>query len=285
MRFRQALRRGKLRLIIVAAVMATAGLLISAGQIASAGTNTKPASFSGPKPSIVLVHGAWADSSSWNAVAARLQRDGYTVYVPPNPLLGLTYDSAYIRDFLYTISGPIILVGHSYGGAVITNAATGDNQVRALVYVDAFAPAQGQTIGQLVSAHPGSCVLPAANVIAQPYPGAPKGAVDSYIKQSIFPSCMANGLPAGEARVLAATQRPLTSLALTQKSGVPAWKTIPSWAVIGTADHAIPPAELLAMARQAHAHITLARGAPHLSMIYDPGLVTRVILEAVRATR
>jgi pimeloyl-ACP methyl ester carboxylesterase len=285
MRFTQTKRRGKLRLIMTAAVLAIAGLFISVSQIASAGTTSRPAPASGPKPSIVLVHGAWADSSSWDAVASQLQRDGYTVYVPPNPLLGLTYDPAFIRNFLHTISGPIILVGHSYGGAVITNAATGDNQVKALVYVDAFAPAQGQTVGQLVSTHPGSCVLPPANVIAQPYPGAPKGAVDVYIKQSVFPSCIANGLPASEAQVLAATQRPLTSLALTQKSGPPAWKTIPSWAVIGTADHAIPPAELLAMARQAHAHITMAPGAPHLSMISNPGLVTRVILEAVQATR
>jgi pimeloyl-ACP methyl ester carboxylesterase len=121
-------------------------------------------------------------------------------------------------------------------------------------------------------------------VIAQTYPGAPKGAVDVYIKQNVFPSCMANGLPVGQARVLAATQRPLTSLALTRKSGRPAWRTIPSWAVIGTADHAIPPAELFAMARHAHARITMAPGAPHLSMIYDPGLVTTVILKAVRAT-
>ena len=204
--------------------------------------------------------------------------------MPPNPLLGISYDSAYIRDFLNTISGPIILVGHSYGGAVITNAATGDKQVKALVYVDAFAQAQGQTIGQLVSAHPGSCVLPPANVTAQPYPGAPAGAVDVYIKQDVFPSCMANGLPASEASELAATQRPLSSIALTQKSGVAAWKTIPSWAVIGTADHAIPPAELLAMAQQAHAHITIIPGAPHLSMISNPGTVTRVILAAVHAT-
>ena len=237
-----------------------------------------------PKPTIVLVHGAWGDSSSWDGVVSRLQRDGYTVDVPPNPLLGLTYDSAFIRDYLHTISGPIILVGHSYGGAVITNAATGDKQVKALVYVDAFAPAQGQTIGQLTAAQPGSCVLNPANVIAQPYPGAPKGAVYVYLKQSVFGSCMANGLPASEADVLAAVQRPLTSLALTQKSGVPAWKTIPSWAVVGTADHAIPPAELLAMAHQAHAHITMAPGAPHLAMVSDPGLVTNVILLAVRAT-
>jgi pimeloyl-ACP methyl ester carboxylesterase len=267
---------------VLVVVLAVAGLLLTMSQLASA--HTAKATGAGPKPSIVLVHGAWADSSSWNAVVTRLQHDGYTVYVPPNPLLGLTYDSAYLRDFLHTISGPIILVGHSYGGAVMTNAATGDKQVKALVYVDAFAPAKGQTLGQLVTAHPGSCVLPAANVTAQPYPGAPAGAVDVYIKQSVFPSCMANGLPKAEALALAATQRPLTSIALTQKSGVPAWKTIPSWAVIGTADHAIPPAELMAMAKRAHARITIARGAPHLSMIYAPGLVTRVILKAVHAT-
>jgi pimeloyl-ACP methyl ester carboxylesterase len=280
----QLTRRGRLRFSIMAAVVAIAALLIPVSQIASAGTAVRSAAGSGPKPSIVLVHGAWADSSSWNGVVSRLQHDGYTVYVPPNPLLGLNYDPAFLRDFLHTISGPIVLVGHSYGGAVITNAATGDKQVKALVYVDAFAPARGQTLAQLVTAQPGSCVLPKANVTVQPYPGAVKGAVDIYIKQRVFPSCMANGLPASEAAVLAATQRPIASIALTQKSGVPAWKTIPSWAVIGTADHAIPPAELLAMAHQAHAHITMAPGAPHLSMISNPGLVTRVILDAVHAT-
>jgi len=289
MKIMRAVKPVRRRIAALTAAVAAAGLLVTAGMAGSAHASSAHASAGttaagGPKPSIVLVHGAWADSSSWDAVVSQLQRDGYTVYVPPNPLLGITYDSAFIRDFLHTISGPIIVVGHSYGGAVITNAATGDNQVKALVYVDAFAPAQGQTIGQLVSAYPGSCVLPPANTTAQPYPGAPAGAVDVYIKQSVFPSCMANGLPASEASMLAATQRPLTSLALTQPSGVPAWKTIPSWAVIGTADHAIPPAELLAMAEQAHAHITMAPGAPHLSMIYAPGLVTRVILEAVRAT-
>ena len=283
MKIALAARRGKIRLGALAAAAAAAALLVPASQAsahASAGTGTA----SGPKPSIVLVHGAWADSSSWDAVVARLQHDGYTVYVPPNPLLGLTYDPEYLRDFLNTISGPVILVAHSYGGAVITNAATGDNQVKALVYVDAFAPAQGQTLGQLVTAHPGSCVLPTANTIAQPYPGAPAGAVDVYIKQSVFGSCMANGLPASQSAMLAATQRPLTSIALTQPSGVPAWQTIPSWAVIGTADHAIPPAELLAMAQQAHARVTMAPGAPHLSMISDPGLVTAVILRAAQAT-
>jgi pimeloyl-ACP methyl ester carboxylesterase len=234
----------------------------------------------------VLEHGAWANGSSWDGVVQRLQRDGYTVDVPPNPLQGLPYDSAYLADYLHTITGPIILVGHSYGGAVITNAATGDAQVKALVYVDAFAPAQGQTVGQLASAVPGSCVV-AANPTTifnlAPYPGAPAGAFDAYVKQSLFPSCFANGLPASEAKMLAATQEPLSTVALSQPSGVPAWKTIPSWAVVGTADRVIPPAEQLAMARQAGARITKVK-APHLSMISDPGVVTQVILKAAHAT-
>ena len=116
-----------------------------------------------------------------------------------------------------------------------------------------------------------------------PFPGAPSGVGDAYIKQSVFPSCMANGLPATEAHVLAATQRPIATIALTQQSGVPAWKTIPSWAVVGTADHAIPLALQLAMANTAHAQITRV-DAPHLSMISNPGTVTNVILQAVRAT-
>jgi len=273
---------GRLRLIIAAVIVAMAGLAIPLSQIASARTTEAAAAGDGPKPSIVLVHGAWADTSSWDGVIQRLQADGYTVYALPNPLRGLSDDTAYLADFLHTISGPIVLVGHSYGGAVITNAATGDPQVKALVYVDAFAPAQGQTIAQLLAAHPGSCAVP-ANLNLVPFPGAPSGVADAYIKQSVFPSCMANGLPATQARVLAATQRPIATIALTQESGVPAWQTIPSWAVVGTADHAIPPALQLAMANTAHAHITRV-DAPHLSMISDPGTVTSVILHAVRAT-
>jgi pimeloyl-ACP methyl ester carboxylesterase len=272
----------RLRLIIAAAIVAIAGLVIPLGQIASAQTTKPAAADGGAKPSIVLVHGAWADSGSWDGVIQRLQADGYTVYAPPNPLQGLPYDSAFIRDFLHSISGPIVLVGHSYGGAVITNAATGDPQVKALVYVDAFAPAQGQTLEELLASHPGSCAVP-ANLTVVPIPGAPKGVGDAYIKQSVYPTCMANGLPAREAHVLSATQRPIATSALTQKSGVPAWKTIPSWAVVGTADHAIPLALQLAMARTAHAHVTRV-DASHLSMISNPGTVTKVILRAARAT-
>jgi len=278
----RAARHARLRLIIPALALAIVALIIPLSQIASAQATTRAVPSGGPKPTIVLEHGAWANTASWDAVIQRLQADGYTVYAPPNPLQGLPNDSAYLADFLHSISGPIILVGHSYGGAVITNAATGDSQVKALVYVDAFAPAQGQTLAQLLAAHPGSCVVP-ANLTVVPFPDAPAGVGDAYIKQSVFPSCMANGLPAAEAQALAATQAPIATIALTQPTGVPAWKTIPSWAVVGTADHAIPLALQLAMAENAHAHITEV-DAPHLSMISDPGVVTSVILQAVRAT-
>jgi pimeloyl-ACP methyl ester carboxylesterase len=271
----------RLRLIITAVIAALAGLVIPVSQIASARTAGAAAAGDGPKPAIVLVHGAWADSGSWDAVSQRLQAEGYTVYAEPNPLRGLPYDDAYLADFLHSISGPIVLVGHSYGGAVITNAATGNPQVKALVYVDGFVPAQGQSLAQLLAGS-GSCAVP-ANLNLVPYPGAPSGVADAYIKQSAFSGCMANGLPAAEAGAAAATQRPIATIALGQKTGVPAWKTIPSWAVVGTADHAIPLALELAMARTAGAQITKV-DAPHLSMVSDPGTVANVILQAVRAT-
>ena len=232
------------------------------------------------KPTIVLVHGAWADSGSWDPVIRRLQRDGHTVYAPPNPLMGLDNDATTIADFIHTISGPIVLVGHSYGGAVITNAATGDQQVKALVYVDAYVPDKGDTLVGLTGK--GSCfAVPDLNKVFNfvPLPGAASGVVDAYVKQAVFPHCFANGLPAWEGKALAATQRPLATNALKEPSGPPAWKSIPSWDVIGTADHIIPRTDQLAMAKRAHAHVTEIN-APHLSMISDPKAVTNVIERA-----
>ena len=276
--------------IIVAAILAIAGLLFATTRAGSALAASSGATDRGSwaKPVIVLEHGAWADGSSWDQVVANLQGDGYTVYVPPNPLRGVAADSAYLNDFLtqnVNLAGkPVVLVGHSYGGFVTTNAAVGDSEVKALVYVDAYIPAQGDTLESLTTS--GSCFAvadPTTVFDAVPYPGGPTGDVDLYVKQSVFPRCFANGLPGAEAAALAATQRPLPLSALTEPSGVPAWQTIPSWDVIGTADHVIPEAAQLAMAQQAHAHTTKIK-APHLSMITNPGVVASVIERAARAT-
>jgi len=206
MNFPHALRLTRLRFVLLAAVLAVAGLFAAAAQIASA---TPSRAAAGPKPTIVLEHGAWANSASWDGVVRRLQAAGYPVDVPPNPLQGLAFDPAYLADFLQSISGPIVLVGHSYGGFVITNAATGNPQVKGLVYDDAFIPAAGDTPESLSSAMPGSCLTPAALSFV-PYPGAPSGDADVYVKQSVFPGCFANGLPASEGAALAAEQQPQT---------------------------------------------------------------------------
>ena len=236
------------------------------------------------KPTILLLHGAWADGSNWDGVVRRLQRDGYTVDSLPNPLRGVAGDSAYLASFLQTVPGPIVLVGHSYGGAVITNAATGNTQVKALVYVDAFIPDQGDTVLQLVGAVPGSHLGGDPTTVFNfvPYPGAAPGDADLYVKTSIYPDAFTNGLPPATGAVLAATQRPLTLSSFAEPSGVPAWKSIPSWCFVGTEDNVIPPAELLAMGQRANAHIVQV-AAPHLSMIARPDDVTELIERAARA--
>ena len=294
MKLPQAAHPVRLRTIITAA-LAAAALLALPGQAAFA----RPASpralhaDSGVKPVIVLVHGAWADGSSWDGVIRRLQGDGFTVYAPPNPLRGLSgfasSDPAYLHDFLTqnaALAGkPVVLVGHSYGGAVITNAAVGDPEVKALVYVDAFIPDQGETLGGLLGSVPGSCLggNPTDVFNLVPYPGSPPGDVDTYIKPALVPGCFASGLPARQAAVIAATQRPLAASTLAEPSGTPAWETIPSWAVIGTADKVIPPALLQFMAQRANARITDVN-AGHLSLISKAGIVTQVIINAARAT-
>lgn len=279
------------RILVAGTILALAGVLIPASQSAQARPVTAlTTSSTAAKPTIVLEHGAWADASSWDAVITRLQRDGYTVYAPPDPLQSLPYDSATLSDFLSTIKGHIVLVGHSYGGMVITNAARGHRNIKALVYDDAFIPAQGQTAFGINAAKPGSCVAgnPATFLNLVPYPGSPAGDYDAYLQVAPgngyagFDQCFANGVPAAQAALLAATQRPFAVSAGSDPSGVPAWKTIPSWAIIGTADHVIPPAEQLATARVAGAHITMIDSG-HLSLITHPDTVTSVILQAVRA--
>jgi len=270
---------------LLAVAVAAVLLAFVPGRAASAITATAGGG-SGPKPVIVLEHGAWADASSWDDVIAGLQRGGFTVYAPPNPLRGLPQDSAYLHDFLTqnaALQGkPVILVGHSYGGAVITNAAVGDPEVKALVFVDAFIPDQGETLASLLN-NSGSCLGAPGVFNFVPYPGGPPGDVDTYIKPDVVPGCFASGLPAPQAAVIAATQRPLAASTLVEPSGPPAWRTIPSWAVVGTADLVIPPALLTFMAQRAGAQITDVN-AGHLSMISRANTVRKVIIDAANAT-
>ncbi len=286
-------RPARLRLVAIAALLALAGLLATAltgGTARAAGPHAL--TWTGrTRPVVVLEHGAWANSSSWDGVIRILIRKGFTVYAPPDPLRGLAADSAYLHDFLTenaALAGrPVVLVGHSYGGAVITNAAVGDPEVKALVYVDAFIPAKGESIAGLL-ARPqgaGSCIggNPATVFNPVPFPGAPAGDADLYLQPGKFRGCFASGLSASEAALLAATQRPLAANAATDVSGTPAWRTIPSWAVVGTADKVIPLALENFMARRAHAHITDVR-AGHLSLISRPRAVAMVIVRAAWAT-
>jgi pimeloyl-ACP methyl ester carboxylesterase len=237
-----------------------------------------------PKPTIVLVHGAWANSSSWSGEIARLQGDGYSVDAPPNPLRDLSTDAAYLKDFLSTISGPIILVGHSYGGAVMTSAATGNPNVKALVYVDGYAPDTGESIAALSGAD--SIFAPAATDPTSvfrlvPYPGAPAKAVDTYVLTKLFVTKFANGVPSPQAAVLAASQNPASTETFGPFPGTPAWKTIPSYYVLGTQDNAITPDAQESMATRAHAQITRIN-AGHLGLITQPGAVTNVIERAAK---
>src|SRR6478609_9731891 len=194
---------------------------------------TRTGATTSARPTVVLVNGAWANSASWSGVIARLQSEGYTVDAPPDPLQSLRRDATTIAGLLKTIKGPIVLVGHSYGGAVITNAARGNRNVKALVYVDAFAPSKGESALGLDSSQPGSALgAGPANVFNfVPFPGAKKGDAELYIKPAVFEQAFANGLPQKEGAALAATQAPAVFSALTAHSGPPAWKTIPSWYV------------------------------------------------------
>lgn len=230
------------------------------------------------KPTVVLVHGAFADGSGWNGVTERLQKRGYTVYATANPLRGLHSDAAYLRAFLDTLDGPIVLVGHSYGGAVITNAATGDDDVTALVYIAAYALDEGEALVGANALGGGHSDL-ADHIVLRPYPGAPQGDADGYIDPAFFHDIFAQDVPRREAAAMAAAQRPASRSSLVTPSGPPAWKSIPSWYQISAQDRVIPPEAQRAMAARAGATTVEIRSS-HVSLISHPDTVTDVILDA-----
>ncbi|MCX4705582.1 alpha/beta fold hydrolase [Streptomyces sp. NBC_01373] len=239
----------------------------------------------GTRPTVVLVHGVFADASGWNEVIARLLKAGFPVIAPANPLRDLAEDSAYVGSVVDTVPGPVILVGHSYGGEVITNAGRGRANVKALVYVAAFAPDEGENALGLAEMFPGSR-LPGA-LLPRPYPipGSPDPGIDGYIDPAKFHDVFAQDLPPSLTRVMAAAQRPGSVVGLGGPSGVPAWRTVPSWYVVATADRVIPPAVQRFMAERAGSRVVEVRGASHVVMMSRPDSVVRHIEAAYRATR
>ena len=235
-------------------------------------------------PTVVLVHGAFADASSWNGVVELLQAKGLQVTAPANPLRGIAIDSAYIAGVLDQVRGPILAVGHSYGGAVLTNAATNAENVVGLVYVAAFAPDEGEVLGEVTGGSKDS-VLDTA-LVPMHYPSGDGGesAVEFAIDPAKFHDAFAADLPAEQTAVLAATQRPVAEAAFSEPSGAPAWKRLPSWAAVASSDTAAGTDVIRSMAERAGATITELEGS-HVIMISQPQAVTDVILEALSEVR
>src|SRR5215217_5287421 len=220
---------------------------------------------------VVFVHGAFADASGWNGVIEQLQADGVQVMAPANPLRGVSIDSAYIASYLVQIPGPVLAVGHSYGGAVITNAATNANNVVGLVYVAAFAPDEGERLIDIESDSKDSVLNTALVSLQYPNGQGAETAVEFGIDPAKFHDAFAADLPAEQTAVLA----------FSEPSGVPAWKTLPSWAVVATGDKAAGSDVVRSMAERAGATITEVEGS-HVIMISQPQEVTDVILRALK---
>ncbi|MEU8218308.1 alpha/beta hydrolase [Micromonospora taraxaci] len=231
------------------------------------------------KPTIVLVHGAFAESASWGGVIQRLLDDGYPVIAAPNPLRSLSGDAAVVSSILSTIDGPVVLVGHSYGGAVISNAAVGHDHVRALVFVAAFAPEAGESIGALSGKFPGGTLGETLREVP-----LADGTVDLYIQQDKFHQQFSADVPAERSAIDAATQRPLNTTALNEGSGDPAWTSVPSWFIYPELDHNIPLEAHRFMAKRAGARAAVElAGASHAIPASEPVAVAEIILDATRS--
>lgn len=236
----------------------------------------------GSKPTVVLVHGAFADASGWGGVIERLRADGYPVLAPANPLRSLSGDSEYVASVVKTIPGPVVLVGHSYGGAVISNAGTQAKNVKALVYIAAFALDKGDTVFGIVGSFPGSG-LPLA-LRPRPYHSPGDTGLDGYIDPDQFHAVFCADVPAAAAAVMAASQRPGSFATGLEPSGEPAWKTIPTWYMVAKQDRTIPPDAERFMARRAGAQ-TVEIDSSHVAMISNPDPVTDLIRAAAAGTR
>lgn len=231
-------------------------------------------------PTVVLVHGAFADASSWAGVTKRLEAEGVPVRAIVNPLRGISSDSAYVASAIDQIPGPVLAVGHSYGGAVITNAATNAENVLGLVYVAAFAPDEGETLGEIVAASTDGMLLPAVQETRYPIGRGSETASEVSIDAAKFRAVFTADLSQEESDILAVSQRPIAAAAFSEKSGPPAWKDLSSWAAVGTGDRAAGADAVRSMARRAGADITEIDGS-HVIMVSQPDAVTDVILRAL----
>ena len=253
-------------------------VLVAASGLALFGISNAVAAHppAGQKPTVVLVHGAFADGASWNPVIERLQRKGFTTIAVANPLRGVASDAQALDTLLATIDGPVVLVGHSYGGAVITNVKARSPKVKALVYVAAFAPAGGEAAAQLAAKYPGSTL---GETLA-PVP-LPDGSTDLYIKPSLFRQQFAADVPARQTALMASTQRPIRDAALNEASGTPAWASIPSWFLLAGADKNIPLRAQEFMAGRAGSRATATvEGASHAVAVSHPNAVVELVRRA-----
>ncbi|WP_203861929.1 alpha/beta fold hydrolase [Plantactinospora mayteni] len=259
--------------------MTTRRTILAGSTVAAAGAflGAPAAQAHKPKPTVVLVHGAFADASGWNGVAARLVRDGYPVIAPANPLRSVSGDAAYLASVLATLSGPVVLVAHSYGGIVITNAAAANPNVKALVYVAAFVPDQGETLLGLQTKYPGSRLNEAA-LDFRPYG---EGLVDGYIKKEVFRDVFAGDVPRATAELMWAGQRPADARTLGEPSGAPAWRTIPSWYLVARDDQVLPAAAQRFMAQRAGSQVREV-AASHVAMISQPDVTAEIVKRAAR---
>jgi pimeloyl-ACP methyl ester carboxylesterase len=254
---------------------------MAADSVTTGTTTNGPAAAGTDQPTVVLVHGAFADSSSWNGVIAELHRDGLPVIAPANPLRGLHEDAAYLRSVLDSVEGPIVLAGHSYGGSVLTEAAAGATGVRALVYIAGFLLDAGESTAELAGKYPGGELGPALNPV--PFVTGDSSGTDLYIRQDQFQAVFAADVPDAGTALMAVTQRPITAGALDDTAEAAAWRSIPSWSLITTQDRTIPTESMRFMARRANA-TAVEIDASHAVAVSRPDAVADLIRSAVRET-